>query len=215
MKNGHSPLDVSKILEGSRIIVVGGTGFLGKVWLSLLLCHYPDVGKVFLVVRSKGSQDSEARFWTDIAPSEPLRAAAREAPWGAVRGVPPSEDPRGGRGRLKPALCGFSTELRKEIERHHRRGGQRGRRGGLQPAARRGPAHQRRGDAEPRGARPRPGQRAGAAHQHLLRGGLPVRAHRGARPPRLPPSRAFRTCPTPRSGIRTARSSRAWRWPRA
>ena len=72
MSAPQAPLDVARVLEGSRIIVVGGTGFLGKVWLSLLLSNYPGIGKVFLVVRSKGSQDSEARFWTDIAPSEPF-----------------------------------------------------------------------------------------------------------------------------------------------
>lgn len=78
MKNGHaSPLDVSRVLKNARLVVVGGTGFLGKVWLSLLLERYPEVGKVFLVVRSKATRDSEARFWTDIAGSktfDPLRA---------------------------------------------------------------------------------------------------------------------------------------------
>jgi len=68
----RGPLDITRILEGSRVVVVGGTGFLGKVWLSLLLCRYPDVGKILLVVRSKTGVDSEARFWADIASSEPF-----------------------------------------------------------------------------------------------------------------------------------------------
>jgi long-chain acyl-CoA synthetase len=115
MMDGHGPLDVSKILEGSRIIVVGGTGFLGKVWLSLLLCHYPDVGKVFLVVRSKGAQDSEARFWTDIAPSEPFAPLRARHPGAAyeefLRGKIHVVD-----ADVSKPLCGFSNELRKEIE---------------------------------------------------------------------------------------------------
>lgn len=115
MMNGHSPLDVSKILEGSRIIVVGGTGFLGKVWLSLLLCHYPDVGKVFLVVRSKGSQDSEARFWTDIAPSEPFAPLRARHPGAEYEEFLRRKIHVVDADVSKP-LCGFSNELRKEIE---------------------------------------------------------------------------------------------------
>lgn len=70
--SADSPLDIARILEGSRLVVVGGTGFLGKVWLSMLLKRYPEVGKVLLVVRSKKGIDSEARFWADVAYSEPF-----------------------------------------------------------------------------------------------------------------------------------------------
>jgi long-chain acyl-CoA synthetase len=72
VSEARGPLDIARLLEGSRVVVVGGTGFLGKVWLSLLLCKYPDIGKVLLVVRSKTGVDSEARFWADIASSEPF-----------------------------------------------------------------------------------------------------------------------------------------------
>ncbi len=66
------PLDVRAQLAGARLVVIGATGFLGKVWLSLLLCRYPQVGKIFLVVRGRNGQEPEARFWTDVAPSEPF-----------------------------------------------------------------------------------------------------------------------------------------------
>jgi long-chain acyl-CoA synthetase len=69
-------------LTGVRLFCIGGTGFLGKVWLSLVLYHFPEVGHIYLVVRERrradGSlrQSSEARFWADVASSpvfEPLR----------------------------------------------------------------------------------------------------------------------------------------------
>ncbi len=113
--NGHSPLDVARIIDGARIIVVGGTGFLGKVWLSLLLCQYPNVGKIFLVVRSKGSQDSEARFWTDIAPSEPFKPLHARHPGDEFEAFLRDKIHVVDADVSKP-LCGFSNDLRKEIE---------------------------------------------------------------------------------------------------
>ena len=71
------PLDVAAIFRGKRLFVVGGTGFLGKVWLSLILDRYPELGRMYLVVRSRKGRDSEARFWSEIAGSrtfDPLRA---------------------------------------------------------------------------------------------------------------------------------------------
>lgn len=64
------PLDVYATLEGKGLVIVGATGFLGKVWLSLLLHRYPDVGHLWVMVRSKKDLDSETRFWTEIVPSE-------------------------------------------------------------------------------------------------------------------------------------------------
>lgn len=65
-------LDISSILRGKRLFVVGGTGFLGKVWLSLILDRYPELGRMYLVVRTKKGRDSEARFWSEIAASRPF-----------------------------------------------------------------------------------------------------------------------------------------------
>lgn len=71
-------LDIGRSLDGRRLVVVGGTGFLGKVWWTFLLHHYPNVGRIHLVVRPRGGQSAEERFWNDIAKSaclDALRAA--------------------------------------------------------------------------------------------------------------------------------------------
>ena len=80
-------LDVAGIVEGARLVVVGGTGFLGKVFWSMLLDRYPGVGRIFLVVRPRGGARKggtgpglpsdpagtpEERFWSEIATSETL-----------------------------------------------------------------------------------------------------------------------------------------------
>jgi long-chain acyl-CoA synthetase len=71
-----STLDLKSRLRGRRLVVIGGTGFLGKVWWTYLLAHFPEVGRIHLVVRSRGSQSAEDRFWNDIVKSaclDPLR----------------------------------------------------------------------------------------------------------------------------------------------
>ena len=65
-----------EILRGRNIFFTGGTGFLGKVTLSMLLDRFPELGKIYLMVRAGSSQDSEDRFWSNIFPSpafDPLR----------------------------------------------------------------------------------------------------------------------------------------------
>jgi long-chain acyl-CoA synthetase len=72
------PLDVRAQLEGARLLVLGGTGFLGKIFWVLLLHRYPEIGKIFLLVRKGDCATSDERFWKDIATSEaldPLRQA--------------------------------------------------------------------------------------------------------------------------------------------
>jgi len=49
-------------LAGSRILVTGVTGFLGKVWLSMLLDRVPEIGGVTVVVRGRRGEPAEARF---------------------------------------------------------------------------------------------------------------------------------------------------------
>lgn len=66
------PLDVRAQLDGARLLVLGGTGFLGKIFWVLLLHRYPEIGKIFLLVRNSGKHTSEQRFWNEIATSEAL-----------------------------------------------------------------------------------------------------------------------------------------------
>ncbi|RME25904.1 MAG: hypothetical protein D6798_07830, partial [Deltaproteobacteria bacterium] len=76
------PLDVRARLSGARLLVMGGTGFLGKVLVSLLLDRFPDIGHIYLVVRPRKDGDgrvrlgSEERFRREILTSpvfDPLR----------------------------------------------------------------------------------------------------------------------------------------------
>jgi long-chain acyl-CoA synthetase len=72
------PLVPSSILNGRRLVVVGGTGFLGKVWVAMILHRFPEIEHLYLLVRPKRDQTAEERFWAQIATSptfDPLREA--------------------------------------------------------------------------------------------------------------------------------------------
>ena len=65
-------LDVGAALSGRRILFTGATGFVGKVTLSMLLHRYPQIGKVFVLVRPGTGGTAEARFFDKVAPSRPF-----------------------------------------------------------------------------------------------------------------------------------------------
>ena len=76
------PIDVAKAFEGRRILFVGGTGFVGKVAMSMLLSRYPSLGKLFALVRPGSGYTAETRFFQKIAksrPFEPVRKAFGDA----------------------------------------------------------------------------------------------------------------------------------------
>jgi long-chain acyl-CoA synthetase len=72
----RAPLLPSQVFAGKRLVVVGGTGFLGKVWVSMLLHRFPGIAHLYLLVRPKADQSPEERFWSQIATSpvfDPVR----------------------------------------------------------------------------------------------------------------------------------------------
>jgi len=78
-------LSPTEIYKGRKIFLLGGTGFLGKVSLSMLLHRFPNVGKVYLMVRAPSTNESEARFWNNIITS-PVFDPLRERYGGAFEG---------------------------------------------------------------------------------------------------------------------------------
>lgn len=69
-------LSPTEIFKGKKLFFIGGTGFVGKVTLSMLLHNFPDIGKVYATVRARDEHESTTRFWTSIVTShtfDPLR----------------------------------------------------------------------------------------------------------------------------------------------
>jgi long-chain acyl-CoA synthetase len=69
-------LSPTEIYQDRKVFLIGSTGFLGKVTLSMLLYRFPNIGKVYITVRARSQEESETRFWNNIItapPFDPLR----------------------------------------------------------------------------------------------------------------------------------------------
>ncbi|MFV0387179.1 MAG: AMP-binding protein [Pyrinomonadaceae bacterium] len=69
-------LSPTEIYKNKTIFFIGGTGFVGKVALSMLLHNFPDVGRVYMIVRARNEEESLNRFWNSVVSSptfDPLR----------------------------------------------------------------------------------------------------------------------------------------------
>ncbi len=69
MTKNFSP---TEIFNGRRIFLIGGTGFVGKVTLSMLLHRFPNIGRVYVTVRARSQEESETRFWNNVISSPPF-----------------------------------------------------------------------------------------------------------------------------------------------
>jgi long-chain acyl-CoA synthetase len=57
-----SPLSVRGAFRGKQILLIGVTGFIGKVWLVNTLMDLPDVGCIHLLIRRQKSNPAQKRF---------------------------------------------------------------------------------------------------------------------------------------------------------
>ena len=63
--DGQKPLkdfSVRRAFSGKQIMLIGVTGFIGKVWLANTLLDLPDVKKIYLLIRRQKSNPAERRF---------------------------------------------------------------------------------------------------------------------------------------------------------
>jgi len=56
------PLSVRRTLAGKHILLIGVTGFIGKVWLAQLLNEVPQIGKIYLLIRRQRTTTAQRRF---------------------------------------------------------------------------------------------------------------------------------------------------------
>ncbi|HMJ13276.1 MAG TPA: AMP-binding protein [Polyangiaceae bacterium] len=112
--NGKPPaLDLPRLLTGKRFVIIGGTGFLGKVFWVFLLSRYPELGRIELVVRPKKGQSAEQRFWNEIATNDLLRPLREQ--YGAGFDAFLREKVRPIAGDVVQPFCGLDPDVRDEL----------------------------------------------------------------------------------------------------
>ena len=62
LTRSKAPLSVRTALGGKRILLIGVTGFIGKVWLANLLMDLPEIGRIYLLIRKQKTNPAEKRF---------------------------------------------------------------------------------------------------------------------------------------------------------
>src|SRR5213592_999158 len=65
-------LSPTEIYKDRTVFLIGSTGFLGKVTLSMLLHRFPNIGRVYVTVRARSQEESETRFWKNVISAPPF-----------------------------------------------------------------------------------------------------------------------------------------------
>ncbi len=60
---------VQQAFSGKQLLLVGSTGFIGKVWLAILLQDLQDICKIYLLIRRQGARSAVQRFEKMVAES--------------------------------------------------------------------------------------------------------------------------------------------------
>ncbi|MGA8503344.1 MAG: SDR family oxidoreductase [Candidatus Sulfotelmatobacter sp.] len=53
---------VRRALAGKHVMLIGVTGFIGKVWLANILMELPKIGRIYLLIRRQKSNPAQLRF---------------------------------------------------------------------------------------------------------------------------------------------------------
>ena len=72
-----TPISVRGTLSGKHVLVTGGSGFLGKVFIALLLEYVPDIGRIYVFMRPRSLVSGRSRF-ENILNTSPVFSALHE-----------------------------------------------------------------------------------------------------------------------------------------
>jgi alcohol-forming fatty acyl-CoA reductase len=70
------PSSVRAALHGKQILSIGGTGFIGKVWLASILTGVPEIGRVVLLIRRHRTATALERFQRIVEESPAFQTLA-------------------------------------------------------------------------------------------------------------------------------------------
>src|SRR5688572_22142297 len=72
-KQGSGEISATDAFMNKTMLLLGGTGFVGKVLLAMMLDRFPELKHVVVQVRRKKNVSGQQRFDNDVLQSPPLR----------------------------------------------------------------------------------------------------------------------------------------------
>ena len=103
---GTGEISAIRAFSNCTMLLLGGTGFVGKVFLAMILDRFPELRHLVVQVRPRKNVSGEQRFYSDILTSPPVRTTVeRLGGADAVRQKVTVLE-----GDLDEPLCGFSAE---------------------------------------------------------------------------------------------------------
>jgi long-chain acyl-CoA synthetase len=109
---GTGEISAIESFRNCTMLLMGGTGFVGKVFLAMVLDRFPEMKHLIVQVRRKKTVSGEQRFSNDILTSPPVRPSVERLGGEAAvrRKVSVIE------GDLDEPLCGFAAERIEELK---------------------------------------------------------------------------------------------------
>src|SRR5262245_63947094 len=71
---GSGEISAIDAFSNKTMLLLGGTGFVGKVLLAMVLDRFPELKHLVVQVRRKKNVSGEQRFYSEVLQSPPLRA---------------------------------------------------------------------------------------------------------------------------------------------
>src|SRR6266566_7738173 len=103
---GPGEISAIDLFRSRSMLLLGATGFVGKVLLAMLLDRFPELKHLVVQVRRKKNLSGEERFYSEVLQSPPLRTIVeRIGGQDVIR-----QKVRIVEGDLDQPLCGISLE---------------------------------------------------------------------------------------------------------
>ncbi len=109
---GTGEISAIDAFSNKTMLVLGGTGFVGKVLLAMVLDRFPELKHMVVQVRRKKNVSGEQRFYSDVLESPPLREIVERI--GGERVI--RQKVQVVEGDLDQALCGISAEQAEQLK---------------------------------------------------------------------------------------------------
>jgi long-chain acyl-CoA synthetase len=109
---GTGEISAIDALSNKTILLLGGTGFVGKVFLAMILDRFPELKHLVVQVRRKKNVTGEQRFYSEILTSPPLQPVVERA--GGVLVI--RQKVKVVEGDLDQPMCGISPEDLQQLQ---------------------------------------------------------------------------------------------------